>query len=123
VTDTVTVQRPLNDYDAMTVETVDTHSTRQIVEIDSPGLRQLLGRIPADAECRVEMERLPGRGNCWRVTRLVDEPPSVLAQVDPVRESVSDVGRRRSPDTGMTREPSNGGESDLVDRTCDRLVH
>lgn len=67
---TVAVVRPMNDYGAMTVEVIASNDTRHVVEYASDDLRATLAQLPAGATVPVELERVGGRGNCWRVTGL-----------------------------------------------------
>ena len=60
----------MNDHNAMTVEAVETRADRQIVELSSSTLLEELERLPPGAQVRIEMEPLPGRGNCWRATAV-----------------------------------------------------
>lgn len=64
----VTVWYPMNDHDALTVFLPEKRAFRQVVAYGSPDVRSLFRRLPAGATLTVAMERLAGRGDCWRLT-------------------------------------------------------
>ncbi|MFC4357836.1 hypothetical protein ACFO0N_07730 [Halobium salinum] len=60
----------MNDHGAMTVEATATNDTRHVVEYADGDLKETLAQLPAGASVPLELERVGGRGNCWRVTGL-----------------------------------------------------
>jgi hypothetical protein len=67
---TVAVVRSMNDHGAMTVEATDANDTRHIVEYANEDVEETLARLPAGATVPLELERVGGRGNCWRVSGI-----------------------------------------------------
>jgi hypothetical protein len=67
---TVAVVRSMNDHGAMTVEATASNDTRHVVEYESDEIRATLAQLPAGATVPLELERVGGRGNCWRAVGL-----------------------------------------------------
>jgi hypothetical protein len=67
---TVTVVRSMNDHGAMTVEATETNDTRHIVEYADEDVEETLAQLPQGATVPLKLERIGGRGNCWRVAGL-----------------------------------------------------
>lgn len=70
----VTVRHAMNGHRTMTVEVAETNETRYLVEYDSERLRSTLASLPAGSTVPVELERVGGRSNVWRVAGLGGVP-------------------------------------------------
>ncbi len=66
----VTVTRAMNDHDAMTVVVVENDAVRQVVDYESPAIRETLERLPPGTTIRMQMAPIEARGNLWRVTGI-----------------------------------------------------
>jgi hypothetical protein len=67
----VTVTRPMNHHGTMTVEVAETNDVRHVVEF-APEVEAVFADLPRGTTLPVEMQQLPSRGSCWRVTAVGD---------------------------------------------------
>jgi hypothetical protein len=63
----VTVRQIMNDHGTMTVEVTETNETRYLVDYASSRIRSTLASLPVGSTVPVELERVGGRSNVWRV--------------------------------------------------------
>jgi hypothetical protein len=61
------VLRPMNDHGTVTVEITDRHSTRHVVEYETPAVERTLSAMPKGATLRLVMTPIESRANVWRV--------------------------------------------------------
>lgn len=66
----VSVRRPMNDHDSMTVEVQGTNETRHLVEYADDRLRDTLAALPTGTLVPLELVRLGTRANVWKVIAL-----------------------------------------------------
>lgn len=78
----VVVRRPMNSHGTMTVETAQSNEVRHFVEYASDRVRSVLEGLPAGTVIPVQMTRVGGRSNVWRVSDIpstsVRTPPNVV---------------------------------------------
>lgn len=74
VTVSATIRQPMNDHGTVTVELAETGETRYLVEYDSDRIRQVVGSLPAGTTLPLQMTRVGGRSNVWRVVALPGAP-------------------------------------------------
>ncbi|SEO88628.1 hypothetical protein SAMN04487948_106180 [Halogranum amylolyticum] len=72
--ETVRITREMNDHRTMTVEVVDTNSTRYLVEYASSDLERTLAALPVGATVPLELEPVGVRANVWRAVDMHAEP-------------------------------------------------
>jgi hypothetical protein len=75
----VVIRQSMNDHGAVTVETRETNETRHLVEYASERVRSVLAGLPVGTTLPVQMTRVGGRSNVWRVSGLPSGPFSSLA--------------------------------------------
>jgi hypothetical protein len=74
VTVSATIRQPMNDHGAVTVELTETNETRYLVEYASDRIQRVLGALPADTTLPMQLTRVGGRSNVWRVNGLPGAP-------------------------------------------------
>ncbi|MFC7203358.1 hypothetical protein ACFQJC_07520 [Haloferax namakaokahaiae] len=71
----VSVRRPMNDHESMTVEVNETNETRHLVAYETDRIRDTLAALPVDTRVPLEMVRLSSRSNVWKVVALHGRRP------------------------------------------------
>ena len=77
----VVIRQSMNDHGAVMVETQETNETRHLVEYASERVRSVLAGLPEGTTLPVQMTRVGGRSNVWRVSGL---PSGPFASLDPL---------------------------------------
>ncbi|SFK80872.1 hypothetical protein SAMN04487950_1198 [Halogranum rubrum] len=67
---TVTIEREMNEYGALTVHVDGQNATRHIVEYASDELKTILRQLPSGSSVPLTIEPIGTRGNAWRATSL-----------------------------------------------------
>ncbi|WP_410764403.1 hypothetical protein [Haloferax sp. DFSO60] len=71
----VSIRRPMNDHESMTVEVDETNETRHLVAYENDRIRETLAALPVGTRIPLEMVRLGARSNVWKVVALYGRPP------------------------------------------------
>ncbi|SEO66210.1 hypothetical protein SAMN04487948_10443 [Halogranum amylolyticum] len=67
---TVTIEREMNQYGALTVYVDEENATRHVVEYASEELESTLRELPSGSSVPLVTEPIGTRGNAWRATSL-----------------------------------------------------
>jgi hypothetical protein len=59
----------MNHHGTVTVEVAETNDVRHVVEF-APDVESVFADLPPGTTLPVEMQQLPSRGSCWRVTAV-----------------------------------------------------
>lgn len=68
---TVEIRRAMNDHGTLTVEVVDTHETRHVVEF-ADDLEETLSKLPRGSTIPLRMVPCGNRSNVWRASGFSD---------------------------------------------------